>query len=553
MAIYSKFNSIWSTENGNAFVGKIFVGDEMKYPKDVFYSADTNSVLDILKKINGFWGAVTTNGNKAGWIASDRIRSYPVFYAQKGEDLFISSDAYWVREQCSIIEINKDAEEEFLMTGYVTGNETLFVGLKQIQQGEVVFFEWSDNIGKYTFSSYQYYRYLHKDPDEASEQILMQKLDDAMLASFNRLIKFADSRTIIIPLSGGYDSRLVALMLKRLGYDNLIAYTYGVKNNEEAIISKEIADKLNIPWFFIEYTQEKWYEMYHSDEFKNYEKFAGELASLPHCQDWIAVKELKDKKMIPKNSVFVPGLSADLPAGSRSKRFSHIYQQKATFSEAVEALEEFHYSLSTKTKTPTLTMMNKLRITNRLGADVDYINAASVFESFDVGERQAKYINNSIRVYEFWNFSWWTPYWDIDFLDFWSSTPLNYRINQKLYLQYIITQSIKFKLFIGNELYRNETKVNVLITLRSSVGKICKKIFPETLWIKLRDKTQPKVTSIFEKDPLAWYGCWESSEIDEHLKNGNNNIMSMLADDYLKKLKISGNYNGSNEIDHNLR
>jgi len=528
MAIYSKFNSIWSTENGNAFVGKIFVGDEMKYPKDVFYSADTNSVLDILKKINGFWGAVTTNGNKAGWIASDRIRSYPVFYAQKGEDLFISSDAYWVREQCSIIEINKDAEEEFLMTGYVTGNETLFVGLKQIQQGEVVFFEWSDNIGKYTFSSYQYYRYLHKDSDEASEQILMQKLDDAMLASFNRLIKFADSRTIIIPLSGGYDSRLVALMLKRLGYDNLIAYTYGVKNNEEAIISREIADTLNIPWFFVEYTQEKWYKMYHSEEYKNYEKFAGGLASLPHIQDLIAVMELKQKKLIPQGAIFTPGLSADLLAGSRSTSVPKIYKKEALLDDSIDSIINYHYSNIKKVLSNSLKKRIYDRINIRIGKKNQYVNAASLFESFDVSERQAKYINNSVRVYEFCGYSWWTPFWDKDFFDFWSEISLDLRVKQNLYLKYLVLQSKRGNLYVDNELYRNNSRK----TIRRRLGQICKIIFPNALYIRIRDLT----TNPYQH-PLLYYGCWSSHEIEEHEKKGNINIIAMLSYEYIENIK----------------
>lgn len=532
MAIYSKFNSRWSTKNGDAYVGKVFVQDEIKHPEDVFHSADKESVLNILNMINGFWGAVVTDGNRSAWIASDRIRSYPVFYAHKGEDLFISSDASWVREQCCITEINIDSEKEFLMTGYVTSNDTLFVGLKQIQQGEVVFFEWSDNIGKYTFSSCRYYRYLHKDSDEASEQILMQKLDHAMLASFNRLIKFADSRTIIIPLSGGYDSRLVALMLKRLGYDNLIAYTYGVKNNEEAIISREIADTLKIPWFFVEYTQEKWYEMYHSEEYISYEIYAGGLASLPHIQDLIAVTELKQKNLIPKESIFVPGLSADLLAGSRSSSVPMIYKNEALLNNAIDSIITYHYSNNKSILTSSVKKRIFDRIHIMIGNKNQYINAASLFESFDVSERQTKYINNSVRVYEFCGYKWWTPFWDKDFFDFWSEVPLIQRVGKKLYDKYVVMQSKKMYLFPGSERYRDKRKM----TLRSYIGKLCSKVLPSSIFMFLRDITRPNFIINYTNHPMAWYGCWTAQEIENHIRLGNVNIFSMLSFEYLKRI-----------------
>ena len=229
MSIYLRFNSSWLVHENSVFAGISFTGNEKKSPEKVLMNfMDEKNLIPIINNINGFWGAVVTDGQKSGWMAADRIRSYPVFYAQKGRDLFISNDAYWVREQCGFTEIDKDAEQEFLMTGYVTGPDTLFVGLKQIQQGEFVSFKWSEVEERYIFTSTRYYRYLHTAPDETSLDVLLQKLDDAMIDAFNRLIDVADGRTIVIPLSGGYDSRLVALMLKRLGYENLIAYTYGV-------------------------------------------------------------------------------------------------------------------------------------------------------------------------------------------------------------------------------------------------------------------------------------------------------------------------------------
>jgi len=455
MAIYSKFNSLWSIENGNAYVGKIFIGDEVKFPKDVFHPVDTDYFLDILSKINGFWGAVITKGDSFAWIISDRIRSYPVFYAQKGMDLFISSDAHWVREQSSIVEINKEAEQEFLLTEQITGDDTLFVGLKQLQAGEILIFNLSASEKKWQIKSERYYRYLSKETHNYDKEKFLNLLDEAMLTSFQRLCTFANGRTIVIPLSGGYDSRLIALFLKRLDYKKIVAYSYGIKGNEEAKISKEVADTLNIPWIFIEYTDKKLNELFYSNKMKEYSKYSGNYSSLPHTQDWYAVKSLKENNMIPVDAVFVPGHSSEVPAGSQSSKYPNLYSNASSLEDGISALSDFIYTLSRTKRNKNIMFKYEKKLKNIAGNMGQYVDAVSLFDSIDIAERQAKFITNSVRVYESFGYDWWTPYWDIDFLNFWSEVPKEYRFKNKLYYNYIITQSKDQGLFPGKELKRN--------------------------------------------------------------------------------------------------
>ena len=66
--------------------------------------------------------------------------------------------------------------------------------------------------------------------------------------TIQRLIKFANGRQIIVPLSGGYDSRLVASLLKQANYQNILCFTYGKKSSPEVIISKKVANKIFFYW-----------------------------------------------------------------------------------------------------------------------------------------------------------------------------------------------------------------------------------------------------------------------------------------------------------------
>lgn len=534
MSVYLNFNSFWSTSENCSFTGTLFTNGDKKHPENIFKdTSEASELVTLLKKINGFWGAVVTDGQSSGWIAADRIRSYPVFYAQKGQDIFISNDAYWVREQCGLTEMDKDAEQEFLMTGYVTGPDTLFIGLKQIQQGELVSFEWSDKEKRYIFTSTRYYRYLHKEPVKLKHEELLQKLDETMVSAFKRLIAVAGDRTIAIPLSGGYDSRLVALMLKRLGYENLIAYTYGVKGNQEAEISREVAKQLQIPWHFVEYTNRKWYEAYHSKEYRSYEKFSSGLASLPHFQDWIAIHELKMNGVIPDKAIFVPGLIANV--GANSTNVPLAYDHMTSLTKAVELSMTFHYHPAGK---KALTNSYQQKFTERVLSRMDDLNqyncAASLFENFNFTERQAKYINNSIRGYEFWGYDHWTVFWDFELLDFWAKAPWDEIRSKKLYVEYLMQESKRAHLFSNKEQLRDTQN----FTLKNFLGRIIRKICSGYTYTYIRSRTSAFVKKDYNSDPMAWYGCWAPKELEAHLKIGCDDIIKMLSYDYIQTIKI---------------
>lgn len=530
MPIHMNFTKIWSLNRNGAFAGTVFIGNTQTKPAEVFEEVmEKKQLISKLNSMNGFWGAVITDGAGYGWIAADRIRTYPVFYAQTAGNLYISSDAYWIREKCGLREIDSDAELEFLMTGYVTGSDTLISGIKQIQQGEVVFFEWSEEKEEYIFTAERYYRYLHQIPEEKSEDALLDELDQAMASAFKRLIDVAQGRTIAIPLSGGYDSRLVAMMLKRLGYNNLIAYTYGVKGYQEAQISKAVAENLQIPWNFIEYNNEKWYMNYRSDEFKRYLRYGGNLAFLAHVQDWIAVKELQHKNIFPQDTIFTPGLIANV--GAYASHPSDTLDRGLTIDRAVSLVESRHYNYSAYHVDPELKQKMKARIISRMGDLKQYTCNLAFCDSFNFAERQAKYINNSIRGYEFWGYNHWTVFWDTELLDFWSKTPWNFILSKKLYDKYVFQQSKIHWLFDKNENIREE------LSPISKIAKISRKVLPRYVYSYIRTSLRARHIGLLKASPFAWYGCWNDNELLKHVKNGRDDVIKMLSYDYIDGIK----------------
>jgi len=478
-----------------------------------------------LPGLNGFYAFVVNNGNHL-FAAVDRIRSIPIFYGNKGQDLFVSDDARWVREQISDVEMDPLAREEFLLTGYVTGQDTLSPGVKQVQAGELVSFQ-QDPHGKIRIEQRRYYRYLHTDYFHASEDELHQKLDKVLVNIFNRLITYADGRTIVVPLSGGYDSRLIVLMLKRMGYENVVAFSYGRAGNHEAEISKKVAESLGIRWEFVEYSNDLWREWYESLEMKAYFDMAGNLASLPHIQDWPAVKVLQQQGRIPNNSIFVPGHSADLPAGSRSKSVPDLYNSKGSTERLIDAIIGYHYNLFdwSKKKRELFPFFEK-KILEVLGDLDQYPDQSSAFESWDISERQPKFIVNSLRVYEFFGYDWWIPFWDKEFMDYWCRISPEKRLNQSLYIKFVDNLAKERGVVIQEKETMGFFSIKKLIS-------IAKRVLPEEIKNWLRTK---KRLHSYKNDPMGWYGIHDDKYVLEQIRDGASMINSLLAVDYINEL-----------------
>ena len=63
----------------------------------------------------------------------------------------------------------------------------------------------------------------------------------------------------------------------------------------------------------------------------------------------------------------------------------------------------------------------KERIKNSFSSNNKFDNdyAKELFQYFDWSERQSKFIINSVRVYDFFNFDWALPFWDLEIVNFW--------------------------------------------------------------------------------------------------------------------------------------
>ncbi|EMA47113.1 asparagine synthase [Halobiforma nitratireducens JCM 10879] len=63
-------------------------------------------------------------------------------------------------------------------------------------------------------------------------------------------------------------------------------------------------------------------------------------------------------------------------------------------------------------------------------------DVADAFEFWDWQERQAKHILRTY-LYDYWDYDFWYPLWDREFMDFWTTVPLEHRFERSLFERYV--------------------------------------------------------------------------------------------------------------------
>ena len=412
--------------------GRFCTGADLATALDA--TATDSAWIETVGRLNGCFAVITERDGRI-LAAVDPVRSIPLFYAVDKLDIRLSDSAYRLLPAAPGT-IDRVAAAEFCLTGYVTGRETLCAAVFQLEAGEIVLVNPSRPVA---FERHRYHRFRHADFMASGVDDLIAGLENVHANVFRRLAEGIGGRTIVVPLSGGYDSRLIGVSLRDMGIRDVICYSYGVPGNWESRTSQELARYLGFRWEFVPYSAERWHAWAASDRFTAYFHSAGNLTSVPHIQDWPAVLALQREARIPPDSVFVPGHSGDFLAGSHIPK-SFARRATVTRRELLDSLQRAHYSLwdwPAETKQELRDEFDR-RIESIVGqiGDGSPEEAADAFERWDLQERQAKFICNSVRVYESFGYEWRLPLFDRELMDFWAQIPFDLRLGRKLYFEF---------------------------------------------------------------------------------------------------------------------
>ena len=269
-------NKLWNkyTENNlNLWLRGDIYSHKIERIIEICQNIKEDDISSFLKTIEGHF-ALVVQKNDISFIAVDKIRSIPLFFIKIKNDFFIDCDP---KNLVNLNDFDKSIDNnailEIAMSGFTIGNKTIYKNLLTLKAGEIVFFK--DN--KYKYSNYFKY---YGEIDNKNFEDYKKELSKITLSIFRKILSRIGDRQIVIPLSAGNDSRLVASVLKHLGAKNVKCYSYGTEGNFEAKIAKIISNKLGYEWKFIPLTHKSERKFYASDEFKLYLDYSETFCSV---------------------------------------------------------------------------------------------------------------------------------------------------------------------------------------------------------------------------------------------------------------------------------
>jgi asparagine synthase (glutamine-hydrolysing) len=347
-------------------------------------------------------------------LKSDIARTAPLFYRLNDGEITVTDHLSLKSE----LEVDPDAVEELIATGYVSGSKTIFKEYSGIRPGEIVSINCSPERHRY------FYNKTHDDAKKAEPEDLDRLASGFDSILFEVISEITDAlprgRRVVVPLSGGHDSRLIVNHLYKVGFRDVLCYTYGLPENKQSRTSREVAEALGFEWHFVEYSEEKWKKLHESGDIERYINFASRGVSTPHLQDFLAVYELREKGILRDDDVVMPGHGLDI--------LCQVIDVRNYADNLVEGtVQRFEQRKNFKRKygTALFHRYREHRESFPFGDEhfIDYMFWQ---------ENQVKYLVNSIRVYEYFGLNWCIAYWDRRITDFWYSIAMESKFDRNL-------------------------------------------------------------------------------------------------------------------------
>nr|WP_223875372.1 asparagine synthase-related protein [Nanchangia anserum] len=316
---------------------------------------------------------------------------------------------------------DRQAAAEFRHLGFVSGTDTLVEGIHGASAGQIITLSASGFRVDYTVDREA------ATPREESAERYFARFGRRIEEACGRVLELAGDRQLLVPLSGGADSRLLVALLRRLGAANVTTFTYGVAGSREVEISRRIAEGVGFTWHGVtidpHQARRRWSEASTADFLRA--TWSGR--ALPHIQDWYALGELARTGVMEPGAIVLPGHTiVGVYHDSYDPTFSPT--RRLSRRQLHAELAEHHYVLRSHPEYAELAARPREQIAaflDRWWGDEDPRYRAFVVGAYNVVERQAKYINNSMRAYEHFGCEWALPMLDRDVVDEWMRVPVD--------------------------------------------------------------------------------------------------------------------------------
>ncbi|MBC8529568.1 hypothetical protein H8699_09035 [Christensenellaceae bacterium NSJ-44] len=429
------------------------------------------AIVNILEQMAGQF-AFVIRAPGMFLAAVDHIRSFPLFYEEMKSGLDITDE---LREK-RIAKSGLDEEQiDFLQHSlYTLENKTLLRNVKQIPAGRYLTLENGKSVLK------EYWRFSYADQQITNQCEAVNEIAKGYEDVFSKCAELLQGRTAVVPLSGGYDSRLVVQKLLDAGIpkERIVAYTYGDEKMTDVVISKRVAQAYGIRHYFVPYNKKETVPFFNK-QFRTLVLQAGNASSLPCVQEWYAVHVLKQMGILNGSCVMVPGYGGILPGHYMKEEL--LTPQKQWRELIGRFIKKDFLGVSPMKSAEQGEKLKDLIMSSSYfkglkedGADLGYVMA---YERYIYQEEQSKFIQNAVRCYEMEGMAWLTPFLFKEQFATWGKLDNHLRLHNQAFFAYTqeaFDETAKAIPFTGSKVRREKKNVPVPI---SKIGTLARLIF----------------------------------------------------------------------------
>jgi len=170
----------WREKNGVYSIGAAYDANERVDLHSEFEGLSTQEFRNRLSDLNGFFAIIQLDGDIVR-IATDKVRSTPLYYSILEDELIIS-DSSEQMIPTNKLDYNDVSIPQYLLTGYVWGSKTLSPKITQTLPGELITIS---NSNGYNIKCGNYYSF--PSTNSTSIENPLQELESRVIAAFERL------------------------------------------------------------------------------------------------------------------------------------------------------------------------------------------------------------------------------------------------------------------------------------------------------------------------------------------------------------------------------
>lgn len=355
-------------------------------------------------------------------ITQDYVGSFPVFYRVTDTSVDV---AHCIHPDHTVL--NSKQKYTFRWMGFCSGSDTFRTDWKQALAGQKISInkqtghvdtqrQWGKNREYYVFED-EHHALIH-----ATQSIREM---------WSRWWPYIKTKSLMIPLSGGYDSRLLLSLAVESGHPNIQCYSYGSESSFEVQTARHVAETLAVEHIVLPLNPTSW-SSFDSAYIQDFLMQAHTGMATPQIIEAVTIELLKLRCELDHDTLILPGHSGDLLGGSHLPPLESLQKERYSRDDIVTEICRHHGRLiePNKLEKDIVKMQLQSQFEDRTYTLVEYIDA---LEYWNLQNRQSKFILNTARAYEGLGLTWATPLWDANLAEFWYGVPLDYRYNNALY------------------------------------------------------------------------------------------------------------------------